>query len=127
MESHLNGIDFSHPVEVIKVGKGQQFYQWDSPTTYRGGQYFAFLDSSRPTELGINPRKEGFGTDIIFKRIQSPLVTHRSVEVLKTTAAPIIDNWSIQNEPYITKGGAQQAFTPDLEAFKLNSWKYYDN
>lgn len=125
MASHLNGIDFRQLVEVMKFGKGQFFYQWDAPTTYRGGQYFAMLESSTPSQLGINPSKVGFGTDSIFTRVQTPLVTNRPVNVLKSTAAPINDTWSVKHQPFMTEGGAPQIFTTDTDAFRLNSWMYY--
>jgi hypothetical protein len=125
MASHLNGIDFTQPVEVLKFGKGQAFYQWDAPTTYRGGQYFAVLENSTPSQLGINPSKVGFGTDTVFSRIQTPLVTNRPVYGLKSTAAPINDTWSMKHQPFMAEGGAPQIFTTDLDAFSLNSWMYY--
>ena len=125
MASHLNGIDFTQPVEVLKFGKGQAFYQWDAPTTYRGGQYFAVLENSTPSQLGINPSKVGFGTDTVFSRIQTPLVTNRPVYGLKSTAAPINDTWSMKHQPFMAEGGAPQIFTTDLDAFSLNSWVYY--
>ncbi|MGF1731254.1 polymorphic toxin type 46 domain-containing protein, partial [Photobacterium kasasachensis] len=125
MVSHLNGIDFTKPVEVVKFGKGQSFYQWDAPTTYRGGQYFAIMENSTPSQLGINPSKVGFGSDTVFNRIQTPLITNRAVYGLKSTAAPIKDTWSVGHQPFMTAGGAPQIFTTDLDAFSLNSWKYY--
>jgi hypothetical protein len=123
--SHLDGIDFTKPVEVVKVGRGQSFYQWDSPTTYRGGQYFAVSEGSVPSQLGINPSKVGFGSDTVFTRTQSPLVTNRSIYGLKSTTAPIEDTWSVPHQPFMTEGGAFQLFTTDLNAFSLDSWKYY--
>jgi len=125
MISHLNGIDFTKTVEVVKVGKGKSFYQWDSPTTFRGGEYFAISEKSVPSQLGINPKKIGFGTNTVFTRIQSPLLTNKPVYGLKSFAAPIKDIWSVKNQPFMAQGGAQQLFTRELDAFSLDSRKYY--
>jgi len=125
MQSHLNGIDFTQPVEVVKIGKGQRFYQWDSPTTFRGGEYFAVSANSTPSQLGINPSKVGFGTDIVFTRSQTPLFTDRAVYGLRSTAAPINDFWSVPRQSFMTEGGAMQLFTRDNAAFRLNSTAFF--
>lgn len=124
--AHLAGIDFSSPVEVARLGRGQLVYQWDAPSTSRG-QYFALLERSTPSDLGVSPNKIPRGTNTIFSRTQIPMIVNRPVYGLRSTAAPIVDSWSVRGTSFPAVGGSRQFFTTDTSAFRLNSRAYYGN
>lgn len=51
--SHLDGIDFSRPVEVQTLREGTIVYQWQAPGAPQGS-YFSPSASARPTDIGIS-------------------------------------------------------------------------
>ncbi len=51
-DSHLQGIDFSRPVEVRQLRAGDIVYQWQTPGAPLGN-YFSPSSAVRPTDLGI--------------------------------------------------------------------------
>lgn len=51
--SHLNGIDFTRPVEVQTLREGTIVYQWQAPGAPTGS-YFSPSATARPTDIGIS-------------------------------------------------------------------------
>ena len=98
IEGHLKGIDFNQPVDLVELQAGQKLQQWqlpDRPT----GHYFT--DLGIPAEaLGINPAG----------RVANVHVAPHDV-VLRSTAAPIVDTWTVPGQPFAAKGGGVQYFT----------------
>jgi hypothetical protein len=104
--SHLDGIDFNHPVEVVTLPKGSQLVQYQIPGNPVGG-YFAPVGT--PAEsIGVNPtgRKA-----MIYE-------TTADVAVLRSSAADTSGN---ANLPALARGsgGGIQYFTTDRSVFSL--------
>ncbi len=102
--SHAAGIDFSQPVEVIKIAKGTQMVQYQTPGNPTGN-YFAPVGTP-PDSLGINPAG----------RVAKLFVATRDVTALKSTAASTASNFDIP-EAFRGGGGGIQYFVPDSSAF----------
>ena len=66
IRSHLDGIDFSKPVKLVKLPKGKLTSQYQAPGGKKGN-YFA-EPHAKATELGINPNVEIDG--ILVKKIK---------------------------------------------------------
>jgi len=105
--SHVGGIDFSQPVDIFTLSRGQPLAQYQA----RGngvGNYFAPV-GTRAEQLGINP----IGRDTL---VYAP--TER-VQVLRSTAAEIVDTWLVPSVPYRAEGGGTQFFTNDPNKFRV--------
>lgn len=99
IDSHVAGIDFNEPVVVETLLPGTVVGQWQMPGG-KVGNYFAPL-GTEASQLGINPAGRVLGT-------YSP---SEPVKVLRSTAAPIIDTWTVPGKPYSAQGGGTQFFT----------------
>lgn len=116
IDSHLCGIDFSKPVKVKKVPPPDVLYQYQSRDikTYKRarGSYYTPDKNAKPTDLGINERfalKEGRREN---KKYHVEIYDAKPQDALQSTAAPIIDNWSVPGKPYETRGGGVQFYMP---------------
>jgi hypothetical protein len=98
--SHLRGIDFTKPVDIITVPKGTDLVQFGFPGD-RMGRYFARPGAS-PSRLGIYPKG----------RVESLVRTLDDLPALQSTAADVIDDWSIKGLPINVRGGETQIFIP---------------
>lgn len=72
------------------------------------GNYFAPV-GTRAEQLGINPT----GRETL---LYAP--TER-VQVLRSTAAEIVDTWSVPGVPYRAEGGGTQFFTGNPDKFRV--------
>jgi len=97
IESHLNGIDFSQPVEVVTLPAGTQLSQRNFPGEL--GNYFA--------ELGKGPQGLGVYTN---GRVESGFTFLESVQALRSTAADAADFWSVRGWTVQATGGETQYF-----------------
>jgi hypothetical protein len=114
--SHLDGIDFSKPVEVITLRKGTEVAQFQAPGSAQGNYYTT--PGTTPSKLGINPNTQLKNGTIIPRESNKYYVTG-DVEVLSSTAAKIEDTWSVPNKIYVAEGGGIQYFTTSTNAFKV--------
>lgn len=124
LESHLNGIDFNHPVEVVTIPpggdgpKGNQLHQYSFPGG-GPGQYFTHEPDTTPSQLGINDRVLVPASGDTPPRIvpREPRVYEADsgtpVQGLRSTAAPVEDDWSVSGQPVMTQGGGSQTMAPD--------------
>ena len=103
--SHLEGIDFSQPVEVVTLPQGAPMVQYQVPGRPMGN-YFAPPGTS-PESIGVNPAG----------RVATTYFTNRNVQALRSTAANTEGN---KNLPPLArgKGGGTQFFTGDTSAFE---------
>jgi hypothetical protein len=102
--SHMAGIDFSKPVDVVTLPKGTQVVQYQIPGSPTG-QYFAPMGT--PAEsIGVNPAG----------RVASTYTATSDVSVLQSTAASTDSNLSLPPSVRGTGGGTQY-FAPDNSAF----------
>jgi hypothetical protein len=101
------GIDFSESVEVVKVAKGTTLYQWVQPG--RGaGRYFSY-DPLTPEMLGI------YAGARQLKRF----VVTEDVSVLRSTAAPMLDTWTVPGQSYPVPGRGTQLFANKPQVIEL--------
>lgn len=135
--THLKGIDFNGPVEIVTMPPPRQLAQWQIPPlggeSPRVGSYWTIPRATTPRSLGINPQGPRFDpnkgrassrqmmdrTEFTF---ECPLDTP-PIPTLRTTAAPIIDDWTDRNNPRAVYGGAPQHFSRELR----NYYKPCDN
>jgi RHS repeat-associated protein len=99
--AHLRGVDFSKPVDVVRLPKGTELIQYQLPGGSRGS-YFA--------PPGTPGNQLGFYTS---GRQATVYVTTEEVEVLRSFAASTVDDWSMQEFGWQIEapGGAVQFFT----------------
>lgn len=103
IESHLRGIDFSKPVTMTTIPEGTTLAQFQLPNAPTG-RYYA-LPGTPANTLGIY-------TSGLIERTQTFSAPTRA---LQSTAAPIIDNWSMSGAGWQiqTNGGGLQFFVPN--------------
>jgi hypothetical protein len=99
---HLQGIDFSKPVEVTTLKPGTVVSQWQLPGSPPGNYYAP--PGTDPATLGI---------DTVGK-VETQYVIKEPVQVLKSTAADIPD-WKGSGVTF--QGGGTQYFTTDGTRF----------
>lgn len=124
IESHVRGIDLNKPVQVVLVprrGTGDAsdtLYQWSPRGATKYGQYFALAPGVPPDALGIRPDAipfvGGVRTPPPVPRVEGPV--HFPPEPvgmgLLSTAAPIVDDFSVKGDPHPCEGGAQMMMIP---------------
>ena len=55
-----------------------------------------------------------FGTRSIYMKVEKEYILLDDMSVLKSTAASIIDDWSVEGESFSAVGGGIQVFSPQL-------------
>ncbi|WP_162615282.1 two-partner secretion domain-containing protein [Saezia sanguinis] len=101
---HLEGIDFSKAVISTELQPGSLYVQYTQ--NGRIGNYFA--NSGTPAEmLGINPSG----------RVPFSFTPSQPISALQSTAAKIIDTWTIPGKPFSAQGGGVQFFVPNNSLF----------
>lgn len=115
IDSHLAGIDFNKPVEVVTLPKGTRVEQWQAPGSPQGNYY---APPGTPAEqLGIAPSALDRTSGQIVDKVSTTYVTNREVEVLKSTAAAVNDTWSIPGQVIPTEGKGIQMLSNESAAF----------
>src|SRR5215469_1993775 len=95
----LKGIDLDKPVEVVKIPPPPQMSQYVRKSTGKPGNFFDPLGNQTGDQLGLN--------DDPKIRVQKSFVTPKG-QALRSTSAPITDDWTDPTNPVITKGGGTQ-------------------
>jgi hypothetical protein len=117
IDSHLNGIDFNQPVEVVTLPKSTQVVQWQARGAAQGNYYAP--PGTSPQQLGISPAALDPVSGQVVDRVAKTYITNSEVEVLKSTAAAVTDTWSIPGQTIATEGKAVQMLTAQRSAFDL--------
>ena len=125
LESHLSGIDFSKPVEVVKYSEGTELMQYtkvNTEGTVLRGDYYTDNPACTPSQLGISDKYNVSTPDRIktqeVRQVTKDTVTlPNDAEGLKSTSAEIVDTWSrIDSDgkglPIHTEGGGSQIYIP---------------
>jgi len=121
IKSHISGIDFSKPVEVVNIPKGTELYQYtkvDSEGTVLRGEYYTTDPNATPSELGVSGEysvrgPDGQYTGEVKPVTQEKVTLSQDTEGLKSTSAPVEDTWSLEGgTPVPTEGGATQIYIP---------------
>jgi hypothetical protein len=115
--SHLNGIDFTQPVNVITLNKGKSLFQYQTRGAPQGN-YYTLSENTLPTHLGISPNGFNRELQMVEPKMRNKYITTRKVAVLKSKAEKIVDFWSVKGESYVTEGGGRQLFSANKNAFK---------
>lgn len=120
--SHLNGIDFNLPVEIIEISGGTELMQYTKVNTLGDvltGEYYTNNPYNTPSELGVSERysvkdpNNGWKqTDQVNTVEQKPVTVENTTEGLKSTSAPIEDTWSLKGESVPTEGHGSQIYIP---------------
>ena len=113
---HLQGIDFSKPVELVELPVDKVAGQTQANPAWKGN-YFA-EPGTPPTKLGINPQgKLPDGT--VVNKVETLYSTTEKTTVLRSSASPVRDTWSVPEVPYQTEGGAPQYFHFNKDIFQI--------
>jgi len=109
--SHMGGIDFGKPVAAGPPPPAPpKLSQWQVPGGNKGN-YFASAMTT-PPELGIGvlgTTKDG----TVVEKISKPYAIPPNTSYLKTSAAKILDTWSVKDKPQQTPGGGVQFYMGD--------------
>jgi hypothetical protein len=109
--AHLEGIDLNQPVEVVTLKEGTKLKQMQIPGALQGN-YYTNPDTPADT-LGVSLKAIHRDTGVIIERVESGYIVTKDTEALASTAADILDNWSIPGNVISTKGGGRQYFSTD--------------
>jgi len=112
---HLQGIDFTKPVELVEFPAGKAAGQLQANPAWKGN-YFA-EPGTPATRLGINPQGKLPDGPVVDK-VETLYSTTEKTIVLRSSAAPVQDTWSVSGAPYQTEGGAAQYFHFNKEIFQ---------
>lgn len=114
INSHTNGIDFTQPVEATNIPPPPQVEcnMWPGNNP-QPGNYFAPPGTDAST-LGINPNAYNRDTGGVEPRPVGTFTPPASgTPALRSTAAPVTDDWSDSSNPYQADGGGTQYYVPD--------------
>jgi uncharacterized protein RhaS with RHS repeats len=114
--SHLTGIDFNQPVDVVTMEKGQSYFQFQSPGAPQGN-YYTDNPLTKPGELGISPLGTNRALNRIEPKAQGVYVTNENTPALRSKVKAVDDFWSVKGETYPTEGGGTQYFTSSKKSF----------
>ena len=89
---HMKGIDFTKPVEVVKLKDGSIMGQWQSPGAPKGN-YFAPIKET-PSRLGISSVGHNRATGNAESKLKKLYKLDGDMDVLSSKAAAIVDDWS---------------------------------
>lgn len=109
---YLAGIDLSKHVRVEALNSSKKLWQYQSPGAPQGNWY-SRTSGVTPDDLGINPRGTNRALDRVEPKILNEYLTADKVKVLKSSASPAKDFWSVRGEVYSAKGGGEQLFSND--------------
>lgn len=115
VDSHLAGIDFNQPVEIVTLPKGTKVVQWQVQGAPQGN-YYAFPGTTAQ-QLGISPVALNPTNGTIIDKVATTYITNSEVEVLKSTAAAVSDTWSIPGRAVATQGKGTQMMSAYSSAF----------
>lgn len=109
IEAHMEGIDFSKPVERLKLGKGTIVEQHQTPNASQGNYYAQVGTDAR--QLGVSNVALDGKTDEIVARQPRRYLLNNDTEVLSSSSRAVEDTWSIPGKNIKTDGGGTQYFT----------------
>lgn len=114
IEAHLRGIDYEKPITIENVPPPQSFYQYQSirDGKFRRGSYYTTDKNATPSKLGIYDKFVFRKNGREFSKWRMKINKIKPQRALKSTAAGIIDDWSVPGKAYKTEGGAVQYFMP---------------
>lgn len=130
IESHTAGIDFTQPIEIVKLSKGTELIQYtkvNTEGTVLRGDYYTDNPHNTPNELGVSDKYNIRDPNNGWKQTQDVRNVKKEItklpkdaEGLKSTSAKIDDTWSrIDSEgnpmSIHTEGGGSQIYIPKTQ------------
>ncbi|WP_312076430.1 polymorphic toxin type 46 domain-containing protein [Chryseobacterium sp.] len=125
IRSHISGIDFTKPVNVVKIPEGTELIQYtkvNTEGTPLRGDYYTTDSNATPNELGVSDKynvqtPDRIKTQEVRDVTKETIKTSKDVEGLSSTSAEIDDTWSRIDEhgnklPVHTDGGGSQIYIP---------------
>lgn len=122
IKSHIKGIDFTKPIEIVNISQGKELIQYtkvNTEGTVLRGDYYTDNPNNTPSQLGVsdkyNVRDPNNGwnyTDEIRSVNQERVTIPKDSEGLKSTSAEIDDTWSLKDQSVHTEGGGSQIYIP---------------
>lgn len=112
IEQYMDGINLNERVSIETINRGKLAYQNQAPGNWQGNWY-SLNETTPPTKLGINPEGNLHGTEMKVPKVTTTYQAQHPVEMLRSTANPALDNWSVPKEPFQTEGGGIQWFSTD--------------
>ena len=116
--SHLTGIDFDKPVEVVTSKEGTPLYQFQSPGAPQGN-YYALDPNITPFELGISPMGTNRALNQVQPKIKNSYIVAKDTPMLQSTAKSVDDFWSVKGQTFPDSDGGTQLFSGDKSSFGL--------
>ena len=116
--SQLAGIDFNFPVNAaLTLDAGTLLASFRHPkiSAFRGRYFSRYEDNAKPTQNGVSARATLRTMPKIRAKVKNLYEVVKPVpagEALESISAPVVDNWSVEDIPEITRGGATQIFIP---------------
>ncbi|MGP9293469.1 polymorphic toxin type 46 domain-containing protein [Yersinia pseudotuberculosis] len=116
IEQYMDGINLNERVSVESINKGKLAYQNQAPGNWQGNWYSLNKDIP-PTKLGINPEGNLRGTDIKVPKVMTTYQSQQPVQMLRSTASPALDTWSVPKVPFQAEGGGIQWFSTNKDVW----------
>jgi hypothetical protein len=127
--SELAAIDYSKPVEIVRVKAGRKLTQMQRVDNANGfaGNFYAegvlpgdYKTRADQSGIGVHTleQAEPSGQNLAEKSVYISTVEANST-FLRTTASPAVDTWSIQNVPQQSQGGGIQWRVATSDAGKV--------
>lgn len=125
IKSHISGIDFTKPIEIVNLQEGTKLIQYTKLNTEGialKGDYYTDNLNNTPSELGVSDKynvqtPDRVKTSEVKDVTREILILQKDAEGLKSTSAEIYDTWSRIDKdgkelPIHTKGGGSQIYIP---------------
>ena len=100
----------------MTLKKGTSLTQYQTPGAPQGS-YYAPPNSS-PSSLGISPDGLNRATNTVVPKELKTYILTGDTQVLQSSAAPILDTWSVPGRAVQTEGGSTQFMSNTTDVFK---------
>ncbi|GLR07806.1 type IV secretion protein Rhs [Mixta theicola] len=117
INDYMKGINMVDKVSVEAINRGKLAYQNQAPGNWQGNWY-SMNETTPPTKLGINPSGNLHDTEIKVPKVITTYKAQRPLEMLRSKASPVLDTWSVPQEPFQTEGGGIQWFSTNKGAWE---------
>ena len=115
-DKYMEAIDFSKPVTMYRIKKGDLVIQYQVPGAPQGNFYG--LEGATPTELGISDVGWDSKSEKIVPKVKQVYIATKDFDVLASYSAPVVDDWSTPEIETKTTGHKLQLFTTCKPCFK---------
>ena len=122
LDTYKLGIDFSKPVRILHVKKGDKFIQYQIPGAPQGNFYA--LEGTTPSELGISEWGYDSEYELTVKKRARIYIATKDFKVLASYAAAVVDDWSTPEDETQTDGSKLQLFTTCKPCFQQKGIVY---